>query len=132
MKTQKIISSFIILCCLAFLTIQCGSDPAVEGDNAFKSANYNLAVKHFLDARKQNPAEKQTYEEKIALSYMLRGKSLYEKSRNIKSFSGNFEKSLEYIPENPSDFFKKEYSEILFALGNGYLQSKPENEIQKR
>jgi hypothetical protein len=131
MKIQKIISSFFILCGLALLIIQCGSDPAVEGDKAFESANYNLAVKHFLEARKQNPAEKQSYEEKIALSYMLRGKTLYETSHNIKSFSGNFEKSSEYIPENPSDYFKKEYSKILFALGNGYLKSQPENEIQK-
>jgi hypothetical protein len=131
MKTQKIILSFVILCGLAFMTTHCGSDPAVEGEKAFESANYNLAVKHFLEARKKNPAEKQTYEEKIALSYMLRGKSLYEKNRNIKSFSGNFEKSSEYIPENPSDYFKKEYSKVLFALGNGYQQTRPENEIQK-
>jgi len=131
MKIQKIISSFFILCGLAFLTIQCGSDPAVEGDKAFESANYNLAVKHFLEARKQNPAEKQTFDEKIALSYMLRGKTIYEKNHNIKSFSGNFEKSSNYIPEKPSDNFKKEYSKILFALGSGYLESRPENEIQK-
>lgn len=131
MKTQKIILSFAILCGLVFLTMHCGSNPAVEGDKAFESANYNLAVKHFLEARKQNPAQKQTYDEKIALSYMLRGKSLYEKNHNIKSFSGNFEKSSEYIPENTSDYFKKEYSKVLFALGNGYLQARPENEIQK-
>ena len=111
--------------------MHCGSDPAVEGEKAYESANYNLAIKHFLEARKSNPAEAQTYEEKIALSYMFRGKSLYEKSKNVKSFSGNFEKSLEYIPDDPSEFFKKEYSKILFALGNGYLQTRPENEIQK-
>lgn len=131
MKTLKIILSLVILCGLSFVTIHCGSDPAVEGDKAFESANYNLAIKHFLEARKSNPAEKQTYDEKIALSYMLKGKSLYEKSRNIKSFSGNFEKSLEYIPEEPSEYFKKEYSKVLFAMGNGYQQARPENEIQK-
>jgi len=131
MKTQKFIYFLIIIFSLSLMTIHCGSDPAVEGDKAFESANYNLAIKHFLEARKSNPAEKQSYEEKIALSYMLRGKSLYEKSNNIKSFSGNFEKSLEYIPDTPSDYFKKEYSKILFSLGNGYLQARPENEIQK-
>jgi len=131
MKNLKIILSFVILYGLAGLAIQCGSNPAVEGDKAFESANYNLAVKHFLEARKQNPAEKQTYDEKIALSYMLRGKSLFEKNHNIKAFSGNFEKSSEYIPQNPSDYFKTEYSKILFALGNGYQEASPENEIQK-
>jgi hypothetical protein len=131
MKTPKILLSLIILFGLSLVVIHCGSDPAVEGEKAFENANYNLAIKHFLEARKSNPAEKQTYEEKIALSYMLRGKSLYERSRNVKSFSGNFEKSNEYIPDNPSDYFKKEYSKVLFALGNGYQQARPENEIQK-
>jgi hypothetical protein len=131
MKTLKILISFAILCALVMVSVHCGSDPAVEGDKAFESANYNIAIKHFLEARKSNPSEKQTYDEKIALSYMLRGKSLYDRSHNIKSFSGNFEKSLEYIPENPSDYFEKEYSKILFALGNGYQQAIPENEIQK-
>jgi tetratricopeptide (TPR) repeat protein len=131
MKTAKILLSVVMLCSLMLFLIQCGSDPAVEGEKAFESANYNLAIKHFLEARKSNPAEKQTYEEKIALSYMLKGKTLYERNRNVKSFSGNFEKSLEHIPDAPSDFFKKEYSKILFALGQGYQKAKPENEIQK-
>jgi hypothetical protein len=109
----------------------CGSDPAAEGDKAFESANYNLAIKHFLEARKANPTEAQTYEEKIALAYMLRGKSMFDRNKNVKSFSGNFEKSLEYIPGSPSDYFKKEYSKILFALGNAYQNARPENEIQK-
>jgi hypothetical protein len=113
------------------MAINCGSDPAVEGDKAFENENYNLAINNFLEARKANPAEKQTYEEKIALSYMIKGKVLYERSKNVKSFSGNYEKSLEFIPDNPSDYFKKEYSKILFALGNGYQQARPENEIQK-
>ena len=68
MKTLKIILSLVILSGLSFVTIHCGSDPAVEGDKAFENANYNLAIKHFLEARKSNPAEKQTFEEKIALS----------------------------------------------------------------
>lgn len=131
MKTPKFLFSFIILCCLSFVTMHCGSDPAVEGEKALESANYNMAIKHFLEARKSNPNEAQTYEEKIALSFMLKGKSLFERSKNVKSFSGNFEKSLEYIPDDPSEYFKKEYSKILFALGNGYLQARPENEIQK-
>jgi len=131
MKTVKILLSVAMLCSLLLVSIHCGSDPAVEGEKAFESANYNLAIKHFLEARKSNPVEKQTYEEKIALSYMLKGKNLYERSRNVKSFSGNFEKSLEYIPDSPSDYFKKEYSKILFALGHGYQEANPENEIQK-
>ena len=131
MKIPKILFSFLIFSVLSFMAIHCGSDPAVEGDKAFENENYNLAINNFLEARKANPAEKQTYEEKIALSYMLKGKVLYERSKNVKSFSGNYEKSLEFIPDNPSDYFKKEYSKILFALGNGYQQARPENEIQK-
>lgn len=131
MKIPNILFSLLIFSVLSFMAINCGSDPAVEGDKAFENENYNLAINNFLEARKANPAEKQTYEEKIALSYMIKGKVLYERSKNVKSFSGNYEKSLEFIPDNPSDYFKKEYSKILFALGNGYQQARPENEIQK-
>jgi hypothetical protein len=130
MKIQKIIS-LVGICCLAIVNTYCGSDSGVEGEKAFNDANYTLAIKYFLEARKQDPVNKQNFDEKIALSYMYRGKSLYETSHNVKSFSGNFEKSLEYIPLTPSEEFKKEYSKVLFALGSAYQQTNPENEIQK-
>ena len=131
MKLQRIFSSVFILFFVSLIAIQCGSDPAAEGEKAFEAANYNLAIKHFLEARKQNPAEKQQYEEKIALAYMLRGKNLYNTNKNVKSFSGNFEKALDYLPSESSESFQKEYSQVLFELAVAYMVTRPENEIQK-
>ncbi len=131
MKLVKILFSIAILSMLFLNAFNCGSDPAAEGEKAFQSANYNLAIQHYLEARKENPAQKNVFDEKIALSYMLRGQKLYGRNKNVKSFSGNFEKALDYIPENPSAEFNKEYSKILFAMANAHMNARPENEIQK-
>jgi hypothetical protein len=70
-------------------------------------------------------------DEKIALCYMRHGEMLYNKAKNIKALSGNFEKGVQLIPEKTSDEFKKEYSRLLFVLGEAYNNAKPENDIQK-
>ncbi|TFH01664.1 MAG: DUF4352 domain-containing protein [Calditrichales bacterium] len=131
MKLLKTFSRILLLFAWAIALVSCGGDTSADADKAFQSANYNLAVKHFLEARNDDPANKSMYDEKIALSYMLRGEQLFERSKNIKSFSGNFEKGLEYIPENPSADFQKEYSKILTRLASAYSETKPDNEIQK-
>lgn len=131
MKLFKIVLSFVFFITLSVLFLHCGSDPASEGNKAFEAENYNLAIKHFLEARENNPAERQKYDENIALSYMLRGQKLYNRSKNVKSFSGNFEKSLDYIPDKPSEQFQKAYSKVLSELGTAYLTARTENEIQR-
>jgi hypothetical protein len=131
MKLQKnllLTGMFIIFSATA---MNCGSDPAIEGDKAFQNENYNIAIKHYLQAVKDKPEEKQVFEEQIALSYMLRGQKLYSRSKNVKAFSGNFEKGAGYIPVEPSKKFNQEYSKVLFDLAVAYLSSRPENEIQK-
>jgi hypothetical protein len=62
---------------------------------------------------------------------MYRGEELFSKTKNIKSFSGNFEKSNDFIPENPSVEFKENYSKILYSLAKGYNNSNPQNDIEK-
>ena len=131
MKSVAKILALVLQISFLFLIMSCGSDPALEGEKAFQDGNYNLAIKHFLEAKKNKSANATQIDEKISLSYMLRGKELYNRTNNIKSFSGNFEKGQEYLPENPSQEFKKGYSEILFDLGNAYINVPPENEIQK-
>jgi tetratricopeptide (TPR) repeat protein len=108
----------------------CGSNPAEKGEKAFQEGNYNIAIKHFVEAKSQNPAD-QSYAEKIALSYMYRGKELFGMRRNLKAYSGNFEKASDFIPDNPSPEFKKQYSEILYDLSQAYMKTKPNNEIEK-
>ena len=131
MKISKIILSLVFFITLSIVAIHCGSDPASEGNKAFETGNYNLAIKHYLEAKGNTPAEQQQYNEKIALSYMLRGQDLYGRSKNVKSFSGNFDKSMDYIPDQPSEEFMKAYSGVLFNLGTAYLTATPENEIQR-
>ena len=126
---KNIILLFIILSFSASL-FHCGGNPAEEAEKAYQSGNYKMAIQLFSEARKQDP-NNQMYNEKIALSFMNRGYNFFLANKNIKSFTGNFEKATDYIPENPSDEFKKTYGEMLFKLGEAYISSKPQNEIQK-
>jgi hypothetical protein len=120
----------IILAFVSLYLFNCsGSNPAEEGLKAFQSANYNLAIKLLLDAHKQDSSNR-AYEEKISLAFMHRGADLFNKTKNIKSFSGNFEKALNYIPDNASTGFKQNYSQMLYSLGQAYLSSKAQNELQ--
>jgi hypothetical protein len=131
MKTSKMMILLILFSGFAFLFFHCGSDPAVEGRNAFEAGDYGLAIKYYLEAKKANPDAQQAYDEKIAISYMKHGEKLYEFKQNVKTFSGNFEKSHEYIPAQPSAEFKTEYSKMLCSLAKAYIAAKPENDIQK-
>ena len=131
MGTLKNLRLLILVGGIIFVIFQCGSDPAVEGKKAFESGNYNLAIKHYLEAKKSNPENEQYLNEQIAVSYMKRGQELYERSKNVKTFSGNFEKAQEYVPVTPSPEFKSEYSKILYVLADAYISARPENEIQK-
>ena len=131
MTIFKTLITFIFCLSIILLYTGCGSDPAAEGEKAMQNGEYALAVKHFMEAKKKNP-QNQTYDEKIALALMHRGEELFGRTKNIKSLSGNFEKGLEYIPEEPSPEFKKEYSKILYVIGKAYLETKPENEKQKK
>jgi len=126
MKLQKILILLIPL----FMLWSCGSNPAEEGEKAFKDGNYNMAIKHFVEARQQKP-DNQGYAEKIALSYMLRGKELFDMRNNLKAFTGNFEKASEFMPDNPSPEFKQKYSDILYELSSAYMHTKPNNDIEK-
>ncbi len=130
MKLFKKLFYVVIVFSFALLNLYCGSDPVAEANKAFESGNYAQALKLFLEARAKNPQD-QSVNEKIALGYMHRGQELYQKSNNIKSFSGNYDKALTYIPENPGEDFKKSYSKLLLTLARGYMNSKPQNDIEK-
>jgi hypothetical protein len=130
MKLFKILVYAIIVFSFALLNLYCASDPVAEANKAFESGNYAQALKLFLEAKAKNPQD-QSINEKIALGYMYRGLELYQKSNNIKSFSGNYDKALTYLPENPGEEFKKSYSKLLSTLARGYLNSKPQNDIEK-
>lgn len=126
---MKRLGSFIIAL-LAIYLFNCGGEsPVEEGMKAFQNSDYSTAIKLLLSAR-NSVSDFDIYAEKIALAYMYRGEELYSKTYNIKSFIGNYEKALKYIPSNTSNNFRQNYSKILLALGGAYLEAKPQNELQ--
>ena len=120
-----------LLLFLSFFIFQCGGSKLEEGNQQYKNGDYMQALNSYLAYKKSNPDDK-SVDAKIALAYMNRGLELYNKTKNLDSFSGNFEKAQQFLengfsaPEN-----KIEYSDILFALATAYKKSNPQNEIQK-
>jgi tetratricopeptide (TPR) repeat protein len=126
------VASTLFLGLIIFYFVACGgSNPADEGLRAFQEGDYNLAIKHFRQAQRSGLNSNMVVE-KICLAYLYRGENLYNKTGNVKSFSGNFEKGLSLIPDNPSQEFKQDYSKILLALGRAYYNSKSQNEIEEQ
>lgn len=113
-----------------FVLSSCGSDPVADGDTAYAEGKYGPAINYYLQAKKGQP-ENTAIDEKIALCYMKRGQGLYARTKNLDSFSGNFEKGEGFIPAVSSQEFEKEYSKLLFQLAYAYYKTAPSNEIQK-
>jgi len=121
---------FFFLAILIFVSFFCGSSAFEDGKAAFDKGDYNMALKYFIEAKKEQ-ADNQEISEKIAICYMMKGKELFEKTNNVKTFQGNFTKGEEFIPDVPSVEFEKTYSDLLLVLGQAYNNAKPENDIQR-
>ncbi len=122
---------FISMVLIGVFLIQCGGNPEQDGDQAFAQKKYNQALSYYLQAKKAD-SKNQKIDEKIALSYMHKGQQLFARTHNVESFSGNFEKGENFIPETEtSPEFDTKYSAMLHELAKAYRQAKPANEIQK-
>ena len=126
MKKAYILITILIS---AFL-LRCGGNPEAEGDQSFANGKYAQAISYYLEVKKNKPNNPRL-DEKIALSYMNKGLELYQRRHNIQAFAGNFEKGQDFIPEETSDTFNKQYSVLLHKLAHAYYTTKPANEIQK-
>jgi tetratricopeptide (TPR) repeat protein len=115
---------------MAGIIFSCGKDPGVEALRAYESGDYSLAIRLFEQARQQSQNDT-LFQEKLALAYLFRGKELYAKTRNIESFSGNYEKAKKHIPDRHSETFKGTYSELLVELARAYTVAKPETEMDE-
>ncbi|KAA3613186.1 MAG: DUF4352 domain-containing protein [Calditrichaeota bacterium] len=125
---QLVLLIFIVS---TFFLLQCGGSKLEEGDQQYAQKKYTHALNNYLAYKKDNPQD-ESVNSKIALSYMNRGKELYTKTRNIETFSGNFEKANKFLGNGFSTTeHKNEYSELLFDLALAYKATKPQNEIQK-
>lgn len=129
MKFNYTIISIILT---GLFIISCGGDPEAEGDAFYEEHKFKNAISRYLQVKKTNK-QNPKIDEKIALSYFSHGAGLFEKRKNVKAFSANFEKAKEFIPEgSTSESFNKAYSTLLFKLASAYYDTKAKNEIQKK
>ncbi len=130
MKLIKEFSYLLFTIILIAGLLGCGGNAYEDGLSALQKGEYNLAIKYLSEARKDTP-ENKSIDEKLAVAYMLKGKDLFAKRKNLPSFDGNFSKGEEFIPAAPSQEFQIEYSNLLLDLANAYQNTKPENNVQK-
>ena len=108
----------------------CGTNFEAEGDKAYDAKDYTTAINNYEKALPKS-LNKEAVKEKLALCFFYRGEDLFKRTRNIKSFTGNFEQGEKYLPLMPDEKFNKEYSRILFEVGKAYSVSTPGNEIEQ-
>lgn len=122
----------LLLPLLGYLIISCSGNPEAEGDKMYDQGQYNQALTYYFEAKKSQPSNP-VIQEKIVLTYLNRGASLYRKTDNIETFIGNFDKAQKFFPDTTtSSSFNKAYSELLYEFALAFHQSEPTNEIQKR
>ncbi len=109
----------------------CSKDIAEQGKKAFVEKNYSDAIKLLTSPELDRQGRANQINEIIVLSYMYRGQELYEKTKNIKSFSGNYKSGTKYFPDSVSNDFKKQYSILLTELADAYANAKAENEFEQ-
>jgi hypothetical protein len=129
MKNYVTKSYLIIIGCM-IVFLGCGGNSLEEGLNALEKEDYNLAIKHLSEAKNEQ-TDNPVINENLALAYMLKGKDLYDKRKNLSAFTGNFSKGEEFIPATPSQDFQVKYSDLLLEMANAYQNTVPENDVQK-
>ncbi len=130
MRSSMFLIVSLFLASLIFFN-QCSKSPEAQGDEAYAQGKYNQALASYLKVKKEQPNNARI-NEKIALTYMQRGFTLYKLRKNIDAFQLNYEKSQEYLPKDSlSEHFKKEYSKLLYQLALAYHETPPKNDIQK-
>lgn len=127
---MKYYQFFILILVFIFLQF-CSEDITENGKKAFLEKNYNDAIKLLTSPELDKQGRTNQINEIIVLSYLYRGQELYEKTKNIKSFSGNYKSSIKYLPDSVSDDFKLKYSTLLTNLAEAYANAKAENEFEQ-
>jgi hypothetical protein len=127
MKKLTLLLSFTL--CILFL--QCGSSDLEEGDAQYAEGKYTQAINKYLAYKKSNPGNTEI-NSKLALAYFSKGKQLFDKTRNLETFIGNYKNSLDYLPEKfATSEENKQFSQLLLAFAKAYRETKPNNEIQR-
>jgi len=122
--------TFFILIILTLSSIFCGVDLIEEGKKAFLNGDYTQAI-NFLSEAQEEDSSNHTYNDLICLAYLYRGEELYNKTRNVKAFDGNFAEAKKYLPHHPTLEFNKKFGKMLLSLARAYHTTKPKNDEEK-
>ena len=128
MKNQFFIGAFITI---ILLLSGCSKGLMESGDEAFQQQNYTEALKYYLEAAKESPADP-VLKEKIVLSYFREGELFFEKRQSVKGFEARVKSGLEYFPENPSPEVLKAAGDIHVKLAIAYKITKADNPFQQK
>jgi len=123
-------STYLILAVLTFSSIFCGADLVEEGKKAYSNGDYTQAINLLTEAQKEDSTN-HSFDDIICLAYLYRGEELYQNTRNVKAFDGNFDKASKYVPANPSIEFNKKYGKMLLSLAKAFHSAKPKNDEDK-
>jgi tetratricopeptide (TPR) repeat protein len=121
---------YLSLIFLSISSIFCGADLVEEGKKAYSAGNYTQAIKLLTEAQKED-STLHSFDNMICLAYLYRGKEVYQKTRNVDAYDGNFEKAEKYLPTNPTTEFNQKYSGLLLSLAQAYYKVKPKTENEK-
>ncbi len=122
---------FSIILLAAFFMLQCSGSDLEEGNLSYKDGKFTQAINKYKAFKKDNPDNKEI-DARITLAYFSKGKQLFDKTKKIAPFSGNFEKGEAYLPEEwPSPELEMQYSDLLYEFAVAYHIVKPENSVQK-
>ena len=117
---------------LSFIILQfCSDDIAEQGKQAFLEKNYSDSIKLLTTPELDRQGRDNNINEILVLSYMYRGQELYEKTKNVKSFSGNYRSSSKYLPDSVSSDFRIQYSTLLANLAEAYANTRAENDFEQ-
>jgi tetratricopeptide (TPR) repeat protein len=122
--------TYFIAIVLVFSSYYCGADLVEEGKKAFSTGDYTQAINLLTKAKTENPIDN-SFNDMICLAFLYRGEELYQNTRNLKAFNGNFDKAEKYLPINPTNEFNKKYATMLLSLAKAYHSAKPKNDDEK-
>ena len=123
-------SQYILLVILSYFILYCGADYVEDGKKAFNNKDYSEAIRLLTQALKEDSTN-HSNDEMISVSYLIRGEELFEKTRNLKAFNGNFKEAQRYIPANPSNEFEKIYADMHVSLAKAYITTRASSDNEK-
>jgi len=123
--------SLIFSLFLCLMLTHCGNDAWQNSKTAFAAGDYNETLK-LLGNVKGDVAYSNEYYELVSLAYMNRGKQIFDKTKNIEAFKGNYRQSQKVLPKELSQDFRSKFSMLILDLAEGCLCCQSDEFIQRK